>query len=229
MYRVFERLTKARGISPYYVSKETGVALSTLSSWKSGRYRPKDDKLKLIADFFGVTVDYLKGEKKTTTCPICNMNYDPVSAKSMSAHMEYHNKFLDIQKRYGLSIPTRAEAEQERIDALAILRDIKYDKYRRISAFATYAKYDYIRFLYESDFDTDIKLEDYTRELASKLRPDADISVALCNAIRAEYGFDAYKENLTINITEREFKIICKYRELSKEAAEIVDGILHIK
>ena len=43
------------------MAKETGVSTSTLSSWKTGRYTPKQDKLQKIADYFGVTVDYLLG------------------------------------------------------------------------------------------------------------------------------------------------------------------------
>lgn len=31
----------------------------TLSDWKRGKTTPKQDKLQLIADYFGVTLDYL--------------------------------------------------------------------------------------------------------------------------------------------------------------------------
>ena len=33
----------------------------TLSEWKKGTYTPKQDKLQKIADYFGVTLDYLMG------------------------------------------------------------------------------------------------------------------------------------------------------------------------
>ena len=58
-YDVFEKLCNSRDVTPYRVAKETGVSTSTLSSWKTGRYTPKQDKLQKIADYFGVTVDYL--------------------------------------------------------------------------------------------------------------------------------------------------------------------------
>ena len=41
------------------VAKNTGITKSTFSEWKRGRYTPKQDKLQKIADYFGVTVDYL--------------------------------------------------------------------------------------------------------------------------------------------------------------------------
>ena len=65
MYSVFEKLLKDRGITAYKVAKDTGVTTATLSSWKTGRYEPKPEKLKIIADYFGVSVDYLMtGEEK---------------------------------------------------------------------------------------------------------------------------------------------------------------------
>ena len=59
MYQIFEELCKKNGVTPYKVGKETGIATSTLSDWKTGKSTPKQDKLKKIADFLNVSVDYL--------------------------------------------------------------------------------------------------------------------------------------------------------------------------
>lgn len=56
MYKVFERLLEENHKTAYQVSKDTGVATATLSEWKAGTYKPKIDKLMLIADYFGVPV-----------------------------------------------------------------------------------------------------------------------------------------------------------------------------
>ena len=58
-YRIFEDLLKIHNLTVYKVSKATGIAQSTFSDWKSGRSPPKADKLKNIAEFFGVSVSYL--------------------------------------------------------------------------------------------------------------------------------------------------------------------------
>lgn len=65
MYEVFEKLLAQKGIKVSDVVASTGIAQSTFSDWKSGRSRPKSAKMQKIADFFGVTVDYLMtGEAK---------------------------------------------------------------------------------------------------------------------------------------------------------------------
>ena len=64
MYEKFERLVKARGISTYRVAKDTGLSTTVFSDWKSGKSKPKVDKLKKIADYFGVTIEYFLEEQK---------------------------------------------------------------------------------------------------------------------------------------------------------------------
>lgn len=59
MWEVFERLCKAHGVTPYRVSEATGIKTSSLSGWKAGRYNLKTEKLKKIADYFGVSIEYL--------------------------------------------------------------------------------------------------------------------------------------------------------------------------
>lgn len=64
MYERFEELLKEKGITPYKVSQETGVSQPTLSDWKRGASTPKTDKLQKIADYFGVSLDYLTGKSE---------------------------------------------------------------------------------------------------------------------------------------------------------------------
>ena len=59
MYEIFSELLQKYGVTPYKVSKETGVSQSTLSDWKRGISTPKPDKLQKIADYFGVPLTYL--------------------------------------------------------------------------------------------------------------------------------------------------------------------------
>lgn len=65
MYSIFEELLKKHNVTAYKVSKATGVTTATLTSWKQGVYTPKADKLQKIADYFGVTLDYLMGNEES--------------------------------------------------------------------------------------------------------------------------------------------------------------------
>ena len=67
MYKIFEALLAERGVTAYQVAKATGISTGSLSDWKNGRSSPKVEKLKKIADYFGVSVDYLLGNEKQKT------------------------------------------------------------------------------------------------------------------------------------------------------------------
>lgn len=58
MYEKFADLLAKTNKTAYQVAKDTGVSTSTLSSWKNGDYTPKLDKLKVLADYFGVDINY---------------------------------------------------------------------------------------------------------------------------------------------------------------------------
>lgn len=59
MYEKYEELLKKTGKTSYQVSKDTGIGQNTLSNWKTGRSKPKVDKLQKLADYFGVPVTCL--------------------------------------------------------------------------------------------------------------------------------------------------------------------------
>lgn len=61
-YENFAKLCEESNIKPNKVSKETGISTATLTSWKQGKYTPKQDKLQKIADFFGVPLRWLMGD-----------------------------------------------------------------------------------------------------------------------------------------------------------------------
>lgn len=60
MYEIYCKLRDDRGMKDADVARETGITKSTFSDWKNGRSKPKDAKLKKIADLFGVSVEYLR-------------------------------------------------------------------------------------------------------------------------------------------------------------------------
>lgn len=48
------------GLSISETARRIGIPISTITDWRAGRYTPKMDKIKKIADFYGVTVEYIQ-------------------------------------------------------------------------------------------------------------------------------------------------------------------------
>lgn len=59
MYKKFAVLLDKSNKTTYQISKDTGIAQSIFSEWKSGRIKILGaDKLKILADYFGVSIEY---------------------------------------------------------------------------------------------------------------------------------------------------------------------------
>ena len=58
MYEKYVELRDNKGVTDYRVSVDTGITKSTFTDWKSGRSNPKMEKLSILADYFGVSIEY---------------------------------------------------------------------------------------------------------------------------------------------------------------------------
>lgn len=61
---IFKRITelcKEKGVTVAKLERETGISNGTISRW--GTSSPTVDKLRKVADYFGVSVDFLLGRE----------------------------------------------------------------------------------------------------------------------------------------------------------------------
>ena len=64
MYNKYAELRDKRELSDYAVAKATGINASTFSDWRSGRSKPKLEKLVKLAAFFEVPIEVFFEEVK---------------------------------------------------------------------------------------------------------------------------------------------------------------------
>lgn len=124
-YEVFEMLCQKKGVKPFHVSKETGVSTATLSSWKTGRYVPKPDKLQKIAEYFGVSTEYLRTGKDTEKKSISGRGYYFDDATAEKAQELFDNP--DMRILFDAARDSRPEDLQMAADLLARLKETNPD------------------------------------------------------------------------------------------------------
>lgn len=67
-YEKYLRLCRKIEKTPSGVAKCVGLSNAAATGWKNGK-KPSDITLQKIADYFGVSVDYLKGEEEKKENP----------------------------------------------------------------------------------------------------------------------------------------------------------------
>ena len=59
----FKQLLKDKKLSLQKLSKEIGIALTTMNDWKLGKKMPGADGVRKLSDYFNVKTDYLLGKE----------------------------------------------------------------------------------------------------------------------------------------------------------------------
>lgn len=68
-----KRLREQKGVYLKEVAPVLGVSVGTVSNYEHGIHSPDPDMLKRLAEYYGVSVDYLIGNTDCP-CPISDMN-----------------------------------------------------------------------------------------------------------------------------------------------------------
>ncbi len=112
MYEIFSELLQRYGVTAYKVSKATGISQSSLSDWKKGKVTPKTENMKKIADYFGVSIEYLMTGKDSSTKKEPQLKpKDEKDIKNILANTE------QLLKQPGLMFEGKP-ASQESIDSI---------------------------------------------------------------------------------------------------------------
>ena len=80
-WEIFSRLCAEQNIKPNPLAKKIGIPSASVTNWKNGRM-PHETTLIKIADYFGVSVAYLKGETEEKK-PLPASNLTPLPQRGM--------------------------------------------------------------------------------------------------------------------------------------------------
>lgn len=68
-YDLFKTLCDEKGVSASRACLDMGLSRSIAAKWKNTKTNPSAEVLPKIADYFGVSVDYLLGKEETKKAP----------------------------------------------------------------------------------------------------------------------------------------------------------------
>lgn len=98
MFEVYAKLCIRNGKKPSTVAKELGIDPSTITHWKKGDYTPKHDKLKKIADYFGVSIAYLMTGENDLPQDVLDQNEAEMERLHRAAYRPEIEMLIDVVK-----------------------------------------------------------------------------------------------------------------------------------
>lgn len=108
--RIVEEM-KAQKLRNIDLANFIGVTPNVVTDWKSGRIKSYVKYIYAIAEFLGVSVEYLKGETD-----------DKGIKKAAPEGAEEGNLFSDVDKRLMSKLPLMSDADKEWLDQLINLK-----------------------------------------------------------------------------------------------------------
>lgn len=229
-YERYDKIREIRGLTDYQVSKLSNIRGGTapISNWKNSEYVPKDDKMRSIADVLGVSVDYLRGDAKTTLCPVCGYCVDLLNDFDREHHEEVHKKCLKIKEIYPF-FTGYTESEQKRDKSIAIINSCKNDIQKQLEEYENYLQSSFSLEIIRNGYDiTNLKYDDFCKEEVSLLHSDSNITEELIDEIIKKYGIDkrymASTEHLLIRASKnpRLIRLLSCAEKLSPETLDML-------
>lgn len=108
---VFNNLIQSKDVTAYKISKETGISEALISNWRSGRQLPKYDNLKILADYFDVSADFLLERTNVANNTLTLKKEDQITEqerKLLFAYRQNPNMQGAVNKLLGIQQPMRA-------------------------------------------------------------------------------------------------------------------------
>ena len=109
----FKALCDEKNISVYRACTDIGLNRSAVAKWKAGG-RPNGTTAAKLADYFGVTTDYLleQTDERTPTEPVRTVSDDDIKFALFGGSGEITDAMYDEVKRFAAFIRQREETKE---------------------------------------------------------------------------------------------------------------------
>lgn len=187
MYEIFEKLLKDNNITPYKVSKATGIATATLSDWKNGKSTPKQEKLDKIANYFKIDPNIFSPNRNLGYCLECGNKFF-MYGESEDYHEKEHEKWENAVKNFGFCWPTIVSERAKAIARNKLLENnLDFDK--KFNANVEIFKALFSRSLTSNDYSLDhVDFNEYASMLLNQNQFKQKIERDIYNELVNTYG-----------------------------------------
>lgn len=203
MYEIFEQLLQKNKTTAYKFCKETGISQSTISTWKSKKNLISGELAKTIAEYFGVSIDFLMGGTKRIFCHDCGMFYNPLDDDETKNHQSMHNKWEKAVEKFGFCMNYIRADEKELLHQKS-LKEPNISVGSEVYHFEELMKAKFSDLVRANNFDYYFDFNTFVAKQLSRHSIQALISDKAFEALKESYGVDYdlhYSEDLNnINI-----------------------------
>ena len=236
---IFRMITKIKGLCEYHkipISKlEADLVFSNGSLTNNDPGAIRNDRVRKVADYFGVTPTYLMTDMVYCVCPVCGTAYDPLDKEGYSKenHQKLHENYLKLRDKIGyLMNPTEASAKREVAKSCLELKDEPDDG--KVFHYETMIQCDFAEYAYANDFLIETSYPDFIKQQLRMKKYFELLPNAVIKNVTSKYDIDPDSEDtplIDLFQTDKEFMSnITDLWDLPKELRiDVYKAIRHAK
>lgn len=114
--RRFKELREEKGVSQESLAKILKIPRASISNYEREGRIPREERLKLIADYFGVSIDYLLGRTDVETLDDGEQQF----VKDIN-----HMSIEELLAKYNITSDGKPVTEEEIKAAIALIRSLR--------------------------------------------------------------------------------------------------------
>lgn len=174
------------------LEKILGFGKGTITKWK-GTTAPSADKLQRIAEYFGVTIDYLitgyTDNNISNPCRDCGLSYDDDDPSDVIYHEQYHASWKSATAKFGRLYSTSRENEKVKGENRNIANNLSLPLDERYDAQLLVLRCLFSRSIIANNFDLNhVSFDGYVAMMFNNEKYRNNIDKELCQKIISIYG-----------------------------------------
>ncbi len=97
-----KELRESKNLSQYDLANELGISQSAIGNWEAGKREPNFTMMQTLANYFGVSVDYLLGRADEKQGVVLDGVYFRIASEAQEVGLppEDIQKIIDLYKKY---------------------------------------------------------------------------------------------------------------------------------
>lgn len=223
LYERIETLRKLEHISQGKLEALLGFSNGSISKWKNST--PTMERLSVLANHFGVSVDFLFGNTDNVTCPECGFVFMPLSEQSVAEHKWYHDRIVEIKDKYPFFVEF-AFAEKQKTDSIFGFRNPQSSLEEKVTFFEKYLQAAFSLHIIEKHYEyDDLDYEEFCRSEVKDMTEDWAISKEFIDALSDKYGVICC--NIKYGPTVERFDNIGQLRRIMEYAKRLNPDVLN--
>ncbi|HDR6755646.1 TPA: helix-turn-helix transcriptional regulator [Bacillus cereus] len=127
MENKIKKLRLERGLSLKELETQTNINKSTLASYESRGVKPREDKAKILADFFNVSVPYLMGYEVNDVLAEVNELLNKVGSEKDLTEEEKDKILAEAEKKMSLT-NSLIDEQSKKSNAKAVIEDARLER-----------------------------------------------------------------------------------------------------